>query len=517
MKDNRFSLDSMPVLVGAVCISLILFLLNLGVGSDFSLDAYLYTGITNLSSPLDYFFSLAKGEIYDIQPVRDFFLYIDILGSQYFGFSFKIFTNIVYIFLLFYYIRKLTISLGLEGNTIIYFLIFNPILVHICGIDTSKKHILSALFMLMYLSEYLKNNCSNKPKLTILLLLSLFAQPINALVSFIVLIDTYLKKKPLRFPMILAGITCSVVLLNMYYYSFIFPDLASSSKYADSSLADKILGLGRYFYQLVLPVEMYYFYFKGAITNMVGVGIAVTMLFLIRKSLTSFYKWFVSILLLNSYIVINARQTQIFHQDTYLIMGIVGLSITLGLMVQKLKYRKLFIGGIISFYIISSILMLQNKQHYGLFISKAVADHPSCRNIYNATRYSFQKNKDDEFLKYGKRMLKGKCIYHATGDEAINQMMSTNIIYLTDELTVDKKLEILTKKKFTSEVEQLAISMLYIQKNDQSKFVNNLNIYLENFEPTMMKGRIHRDLRKYCLDNKHLDSCLRIQKWAEEL
>ncbi len=488
----------------------LIFLSNLGLDQEFAVDSYLYSNLQKLNGPNEYFGGLKDGKVYDLQPIRDLFFFFDLQGEKIFGFSFKIFTNLILLGLFMFYAYRLIKLFNINEKIFLCVLCLNPILVHIAGIDTSKKHILSAIFILMFLGEYFKNEYKSPGKLIVFLLLSLLSQPINCVLAAIPLIDSAINKRKLQWGVALVLIAGVIIFVNLYYYHFVFSDLAQTSKFTESSVADRVLALGQYFFQLLIPFNLFYFYFKGALTNLIGLAFSVLSIYTILKFFSGRIRWITLVFILGSYLVINIQATQIFHQDSYLLMAVVGFGILLTDLIEKYKYKNVVLGTILVFYLASNIKLLYFKSDYGHFIGEGVRMHPSCRNIYNATRYNFYKKNKEEFLEYGQRMLKGNCVYHARGDEAINLLMQASIVYLTDELSTEQKLNLLTRKNKISDFDQLAIVALYGKLNDSRQFARNLEIYFSKFSPQKINSSFFEDIVLFCERNKNISNCLNL-------
>ena len=210
----------------ATLVSTFLYTLNLIIiSSDFTFDHYLYTELIQLSSPYEYFLKLSHGKIYDLQPVRDLFLLIDIWGAKIFGFWFKIFTNTLLIFVLILQVIKLAKKFQLENKVVYCLLVLNPILLHIAGIDTAKKHILSAVFILLFLNQIYSQKRKDILALTYLAL-SLFSQPINIFLGLVPFLEGYrtgrATRKNLKFIVLCVG----VGIINWVYYQSAFVELS---------------------------------------------------------------------------------------------------------------------------------------------------------------------------------------------------------------------------------------------------------------------------------------------------
>lgn len=496
------------MLVVTAITSLIFYSLNLFISQDFALDSYLYTDLIKLSNPWEYFTKLFQGQMYDFQPIRDLFLLIDVWGERVLGFSFRILSNTVMLGILLYFSVKLFEKWNLSRHSLICLFALNPVLLHIVGIDTAKKHILSAIFIVMFLNQIY--SVKRNDKLSVLfLILSILSQPINILLGLIPVAKSYFESRSVKDNIKFAVITIFFAGLNWLYYRYSFTELVGVSKYYSLPVEDKVFSLGRFFFQIALPIELIYFYFKGAILNFVGIIAFVLIGYAIYKSKLTLPKELYVFMFLSGFIIVNTQSTQIFHQDTYVLTALIGFLFLMSDILSKfsIKKRRVFVFIISIFYVYNSIQLLISKQSYGVFIERSVASNPSCRNVYNATKFYFTRQNISKMLDYGEDMISRKCFFHTKDDIALNSLMNAEILYYTKELSLVEKINIFSTKKNQSELDIFILLALSVEQENVNEFQKYLKIYNDHFSGEQLIQRPWSQKIKIFCEQHELARC----------
>ncbi|MEI8346668.1 MAG: hypothetical protein WCG27_04320 [Pseudomonadota bacterium] len=298
-----------------------------------------------------------KHQLLDIQPIRDFSLWLDWQVKKLTGIGTFHATNwVIWGFILFFF-HSLLKQLPLSPLWHFFFLglyAFNPSFVHAVGWASARKHLLSTFFILWATYLLFKHQESIKhlnkislrlmALLIILYLLSCFSQPINVLWPLWVgLFFLYSRPKGFLPLMVILGLIALGVLgINYHYYTQIFPlqthgiDKFVTNQADHSTIAFFFLAIGRYFLQLTFP------YWPspvpigpGSSPNIVGLFIfpLVTYFFWKRVPRDKFALW--GLYFLFPLLTVVVKTTQIFVMNTYLINAAVGFYLLLAMAIVK--------------------------------------------------------------------------------------------------------------------------------------------------------------------------------------
>lgn len=313
----------------------------------------LYPIFSSMDGIGEYFASLFSLKTYDVQPIRDLSLFIDWFVFDRFHLNIIIFQSLVFwsgACFVFYRILKHIFVGASSIRTFLFSLAFAvyPLFCATISWGVARKHILALFFILLATLSFLKfisDQGSRKDFvcLTIFYFLSVFSQPITLLWPFWALLYSVVfiqktfsqKVKPLIPAGIVFGV-CAYVNYIYYEHSPVFK-MYYGSKTSDAfNLPDKILGIGHYFYQSILPYWPSADYSLGHWSVMAGILSLVLFLGLakfVKLSKKEILVWSSFYFFPLIVILTNAK----FMSDNYLLVPSVGLWILIFLILQKTK------------------------------------------------------------------------------------------------------------------------------------------------------------------------------------
>ncbi len=316
-------------------------------------DPILIGPLRRLSSIGDYLQAVQSGRIYDVQPVRDLSLWLDLQAKQRLPFASFHLTNVLIwlatVFLVYCTLLRLRISRStVYAATALYSV--HPVFMNSVAWISARKHLLSALFIVAatYLVVDEARGATTRGALRLssvigisaLYFLSCFSQPINVLwpafgVVYLMGHGVRLLRdwRGIALVFSLAAIGASCAYLNQRYYTGIY--LAQSggvAKYVDSAQSDlgiRLLAFGRYFLQIIFPawpcVSNPY---PGSLRNIAGLlSFPVFGLFLKKYGNRECGYWLFYFLLALAPVLL--RMTNVFESDTYLLNASLGILIAL--------------------------------------------------------------------------------------------------------------------------------------------------------------------------------------------
>lgn len=251
-------------------------------------DVLLVSAVDGITSLKDYVSKILEGALYDIQPVRDLTFYINLKFYHAFGYGgFHLF-NIFLMLIILYVFKKNAMSLGLNNFVIFMGLTFvavHPVFNTSGAWVSNRKHLLSILFISLYVSDCLKENPSG-PRSLMWVLLSFLSQPITLFIPVgWILYKRLVELKKIFFGDKLIIFLSFVVLISNYYFynsNIRFAGRNAVDAY-NSDIGTYILKLARVPVQLFMPLSFAVEYNPGNILNFVGIVLSVILLYLYNK------------------------------------------------------------------------------------------------------------------------------------------------------------------------------------------------------------------------------------------
>ena len=251
-------------------------------------DVLLLSAVEGVTSYKDYGYKLWEGVLYDIQPVRDLTFYINLKLYHYFGYGgFHLFNIVLMLAILFVSNRNLK-YFGFNDFTVLlglFFITVHPIFNTSGAWVSNRKHLLSILFISLYVTECLRKNSSG-PRSFIWVCLSLLSQPISIFIPLgWILYKKFINLEKIRiWDQLIVFVSAVVLVLNYYFYNTNIRFAGRNSVDAvNSDLGIYILKLARVPVQLLFPVSFAVEYNPGNILNFVGIILSVGLIYIYYK------------------------------------------------------------------------------------------------------------------------------------------------------------------------------------------------------------------------------------------
>jgi hypothetical protein len=250
-------------------------------------DDQLLQPLEKLTSLGSYVEAIQRGQIFDLQPVRDLSLWLDFAAQKILPFASFHFTNVMIWILALMSLSRIALKLGLSSRTVMTLTALSsvhPVFMNSVAWIAARKHLLSMLFTLWATELIVRTAKANPVKpLTQLTVggavlaygLACFSQPINVLwpifaIVYLIVHDvpgvrfTQSKTVPASrsgFGLLCVGLLCIGLLcigLNYHYYTGIYlahsGDLGKFLPSEQDTLGTKLLVLGRNFFQIICPL-----------------------------------------------------------------------------------------------------------------------------------------------------------------------------------------------------------------------------------------------------------------------
>ena len=501
-------------------------------------DAFLILPLLQQYNNLfDYFTALIQFNTYDVQPIRDLTLYVDLFIYEHTQVNTAIFQNIIYWWLSIIVIYKIIseirpdLSQFYKRGIVALFAVY-PLFSATINYGIARKHILAFLFILLatyFFLQFIRNDFENKSasRMTLFYFLSIFSQPITILWPVWINIYLFLKsRQDLRIQKKLSVIylLCLICLASNYFYYKLSPvfKLSFGSKTGNAfNFPDKTLGLGHYFYQLILPYWPATSYRLGHWSVLLGL-VFVVILFSISYKFSIHRKWLLcwgSFMLFPLFVVLVQPH---FLSDTYLLTPAFALLILLlGLNCRVFdlnKYSTVFIFTCI--LITWSWLTYSDSQLW----TDQIAFHrerdflrrPNCDSaiIYGSKNLAekgffplevqlFMENEDCTNLSFSNPGQLNRII-----------VMNTHILYHDKNLSLESKIDRLKEFTGVSLYAKLVSASISAQLMDKEKVVekiNELDLISKKVQwPQYYDQRII-PLHNYCVKKK-MNNCLKLTR-----
>ncbi len=424
-------------------------------------DHIIFSNFDRVKTFSEYLDHVQKGLIPDVQPVRDFFSWMNFQLLHRFGYGFFHITNLLTFITLIAGLRKgMNLLFEYRKKSIDLFLLavaFSPLYVSSVAWLSSRKHLLSATFIVwasVALIRFIRGEKKQWIWMTLLFTLSVFSQPINLLwpiFAWIILVF-YGKKREwiyLTPSFVVAGIAG---LINLKYYDTTYLWISGGfNKYAresDSGLGASYLVYGRYFFQVLIP------YWTGigeygyvSWQNIFGLALIAPYYYLLYK-FTDLKKPLVifSAFTLGLFPVIW-KITHRFGTDTYLVSASIPILIGLYMIISRIRINPR-IGVVLVLSLITTELSFSHTKaaHWDnvfILFKEAFYNEPSFMNHYRyvswlMTNASYQEVFDQAVD-----------LYEKYPDRIGSQNLVARMIAIAN-ITPQEKINLMARFKFTS-------------------------------------------------------------------
>ena len=358
---------------------------------------------------LSYYQGIFHGGIWDVQPVRDLSYSLDYFLNYFFKLKTFHLQNLLIWIGICYFLNRILLELKVRLNlriSILILCLFYPIFWISVSWISARKHLLSAFFILIATHKVVESKTKNENlsflhqwKIALAYLASCFSQPINILwpLFFLYSFKNELKKYRILITSIL-GIGFITGIINLFYYSKIYPLILNIPKFAasnDEHFSLKILGFSRSLFQIFIPVWATPTpYYQGSPQNILGIVFLTFTIWVFIKTKDFFIRSFLIFSLL-PLVVIFTQSTNIFGSDTYLIIPGIGFFIIVSSFLNKKKIISnkslsiIFLPYLVSCIFSCRVISLSNLNVKDLFY-RAYQIEPTPFNLRTLLRETFR-------------------------------------------------------------------------------------------------------------------------------
>lgn len=400
-----------------------------------------------------YFKNLISLQAVDFQPVRDLSLAIDWFIFNKFQLNTFIWQNALIWFAICLSVFSLLRSIFPKHPTerlFFYTCLFAvyPLFTYSVSWSIARKHLLSMLFIFLATRELFQITKPSPLKINIYFLFAMLSQPIGILWPFwaMYFVFAYHRQHLKNYFSTFVGLIISfltVASINYAYYqkSTVFSSVYQSKTADAFSLADKILAIGHYAYQMFVPYQLAFYYDLGHWSVFVGM-LLIGALYLIwrSKKLPSkdLLTWSM-FALFPLLVVLNTPHTKF---DTYLLLPSLALLVMLihldkNFLSLKWLFPLLLIWTSIS-HIESSAWSNQEK-----FWQQNFERRPTCIGaiIYSKLVYRLEKYPPPTVMAF---MQDNECLLNKTANEQSQFIvMQADALFYNPGIPVEKRLELL--------------------------------------------------------------------------
>lgn len=327
-------------------------------------DQTLLNPLRRLTGPSGYAAAVSRGEVLDLQPLRDASFAVDLWLSQRAGFGTFHATSWALFAVLVFAVRRLFIRVaGANWLSTIGTMVFalHPVFATSVGWVSARKHLLSCLFIVLAtlgLFRWLERRKLLDAILTLIAFAcSVASQPITALWPVFALALTWsqrrvdgLARNPFAVALAALPLSAFTLFANATYYSERYVAQASGvAKFVEGTHFDvSLLALGRSFFNLVCPIALATTYDPGRSYNLAGLLSLPIFAWLIsrRVSFRAALPWVLLSLLPLAIVIV--KMTNVFVSDTYLLTPGIALIALVMLAVQSFDAKSMRVAGFVA-------------------------------------------------------------------------------------------------------------------------------------------------------------------------
>lgn len=424
----------------------------------------------------DYLKTFLSRTLFDVQPVRDLSLLLDLwieglIGHQVFGFfNLAIWTGTIIFFERL--LRLVSVPLD-RARAMALLVLLHPLVAWVVTWPTARKHLLAALFLMIasWLAVRYKRG-EDRLALPILIAysLSVLSQPIGLLWAFVFLLylgsDLRLRKHwPLAvlFLLVFTGVT----VVNFIYYAKIYPTLIGADKTTVEgarTLGLKILSLSRSFAQIFLPAHFASEYSPLSILGLLGLPLSAILLWLLTFRIHWKTILFVLLFALHPLLLINFRSTNIFLSDTYLLLPLLGIGLLLAF--AKPSINLLLLVALIAAGKTTYEVTLASEQTS--YFRAGFEREGNCRNALAYANYLLQVADLEKFYDVAGDTMANNCLFGGKDPVIIMGQTYAFRIFMDKRLSFEEKEKLMAKVKVSPAVQYLSV-LLFIQAGAREK------------------------------------------------
>ncbi len=474
-------------------------------------DSIIIDPLKKISTLDDYVLALKKGLIIDFQPIRDASHIFDIYIDKLFHFNYMgLISNIVILILTSLYLFKILNQQNkntVSNHFYLLFFLVHPAIFFIYIEPTSRKHILSFLFILITYYYYLTDfkTLGKKSKMILFFILSCLSQPINFLFPCFLLTNSFFaQKKDLKYNLIqlkeLFIITFIIGLLNLIYYRVIYTQIIGVPRVMSVfGLFDHLMIIGMFFRQLLMPFTYSPFYATTSIQNLMGLlAFPIFLLFFFKKNKK--YTLYFLVLFSITFFILYGQGSYVNYLNTYLLTPFLGIILLYSQVFVIKKYRLfllLFIPlSLTLFYASKRANKLEFHEHIEILES-------SCRNRQMLITLYLKKGNSDKLNYYGKKWLEQRCLVMNPKDHHVPTVINTFLILHNKELTHKEKMN-LFKYRLKDQNDLIYLEAYLLKDEDGHKLLDSLDDSVDASIFISPEFHLGDDLKKLCRDKENI-------------
>lgn len=444
-------------------------------------DASLILGIFESTSGLwDYLTKLLTLKTMDFQPVRDLSLWIDWFIFKHLNVNTFIIQNaVIWIGICCVSLSILTKIYNLSVEKIFPLVLAFSVYPLFCSIiswSMARKHLLAFLFILLATEKFI-DYLQNKNKKDIWLVnlyyvLALLAQPIGILWPVWAAVYAWSQKK-FRLSSItsLYFILAAVGVVNFIYYkeSTVFTAIFESKTEDAFQIADKILALGHYFYQLFVPYYQTFFYDLGHWSIWVGLLLAgvfymLYSFFKLSKKDLGIWALFAFLPIL---VILNTPNTK---SDTYLLLPSFALLVLITRMIEPYLNKILLIIPVVWIVFVNFESRLWTDARKFAH-ERNFQRRPTCVSAVMAAKadYANGLTPPSDVIRYFRDF---ECLRNSSDFEVVDSIiLNSNFIYYSP-FEISKKIAMLENLQKVHWYPKLLLAALYFQDKRSLEALN---------------------------------------------
>jgi hypothetical protein len=487
------------------------------VSQTVSPDAKFILGIfENTDSLASYIHKLFTLQTFDVQPIRDLSLFIDWEIFYQIGLNTFIWQNCLWWLLSCLVIQK--ILQEKEDRETSYFLTLlyavYPLFCTSLSWSMARKHILCFFFILLATYEIMKwvQGRGKGWKITLYYFLAVFSQPIGILWPFWAFAFLHDKRAHKKFSVQWLGlgiVFLLVFVVNYLYYqkSEVFTAIFQSKTGEAFEIADKVLALGHYIYQLFFPYYQTFYYDLGHWSIWIGL-LFLPICYLTYSSFKlpkkNLFLWslFAALPLI---VVLNTPKTK---SDTYLLLPSFAVLMLISGLPQKFPLlRKLGLPLFLIWILLSHLESRNWTDNLRFARDHNFYRRPTCTSALRYVRMAYHLliKADVEALTFLKD---NQCFASYTAYEALeNVFLQAESIYFDDTTSLEKRIEALEQLSRVHWYPDLLLSSLYLRAGRKEEAASHLHHISEVVKPTDASyvPLLEKDIIPYCTLNPSPD------------
>ncbi len=480
----------------------------------------------------DYLIGLFSLKTIDFQPVRDLTFFVDLIFYHKLNLNTFVLQNILWWAYASYLTWKITTKVYSKKDPALLLLVVlgfsvYPLFSFVVTWGMARKHILSFVFILLAIHALIESKDLSKKqslRLVFYYLLSVLSQPINILMP--VWAAIYLRlyssadwKRVLKFLIPTMIVFVLIGLINYAYYQF-SPEyfLYYSSKTSQVfDVADQILALGHYFFQLIFPYLLAYSYQLGDNSQLVGMGLLIIfslVLYKLNKKGIKLFLW--PVLGGFSLVVVLVTPTHLF--DTYLLLPAFSiLMVILYFLPSELKLGNVLILGLLVLgWARYSHHQSKNWMNYEQLVKTSFERRPNCINVTNYLRIAYDYGtppsiEAKDYLKHNGCL---KRVVSNDYGEVTQLNLLSHMLFYENFFPMEKRIDRLRQFSKRNLMSHLTLVAFFL-KNGRT---NDADIEIKSIIKKMKDRKVDQNefhlitfrlVHPYCLEKKWLE-CLEI-------